>query len=128
MLTWEDLLKFNRNPPEQTLIRTKDVQDSYDQVRHLNQNLTEILFSNREVYRFIPNNYPYDVDAIHYVLWFNPMIETKTIYENMDMVEDIIKKEMDDKGMQMEYIFFKNYPKNSSILHIVHYHVFLQKN
>lgn len=122
MLSWNELSKYHKNPSYDPIKRTDEVQERYNQIRHLNQDLADILFDDNQPYIFIPNNYPYNVDAEHYIIWFNPKIIHKEIYENL--LEDILEKEIPN---DREYIYFKNLSKNSSIHHIIHHHVFLKK-
>ena len=127
--TWNDLLKFHKNPPSGSIGRGKEVQEKYNMNHNSNNKLSKKLFPNSndqiKLYKYMKNDYPYDVGKgiEHNLLWFNPRISPNWLYTRNKVVKEILDKENDKK----EYIYFQNKPNNSSVKDIIHYQVFVKK-
>jgi len=121
MISWNYLSQFNeKNPPQETLYRKKEVQDKYETFRDsldipMVDYLHSTLFQESRDYNFRLNDFPYNTDEtiIHYILWINP--KSKSL-----PVKSIIQLKLKVK----KFVYFMNVPKNRSVMEIPHYHIF----
>lgn len=122
-LTWSQLKLFHKNPPTFSLFRKGHVQSKYDSYLKSNHRLK--IFTDNSLYKLQYNDFPYAVaEGIdHMVLWLNPDVFPASLDKSYDLVDAILKKELN-----CEYIFFQNIPGNSSIPYIPHFQVFTKVN
>jgi len=126
MISWNYLSQFNeKNPPQETLYRKKEIQDKYETFRAslnvpISEYLHSTLFGNQDSrdYNFRLNDFPYHTEdtITHYILWINPISDQK----NSLPVKSIIQLKLKVKNA----VYFMNVPKNRSIMKIPHYHIF----
>ena len=126
MISWNYLSQFNeKNPPQETLYRKKEVQDNYETFRGslditIADYLHSTLFGDQESleYNLRLNDFPYNTEdnITHYILWINPKSDKK----NTLPVKSIIKLKLKVKNV----VYFMNVPKNRSVMEIPHYHIF----
>lgn len=96
--------------------RTREVQKEYhNRTIKEKDNFTNKIKSKlrNNTYIFMENDYPYNVNAKHYVLWLQYYFENEKINQ-------IIKHELYNKS----YIYYENPINIRSIPEIIHYHVF----
>ena len=128
--SWDFISQFSlKNPPTIQLGRKQSVQDSYSKkkkyLQFINKNihdhLMESLFSDNKEYRYLKNDYPYNLEdnIQHNVLWINPAYNEKY---NEEYIIHLLN------SFDTEYIVFRNNPSNMSIPSIIHYHVFTKIN
>lgn len=113
------LKKFNwLNPPNFSLPRKQEIQETYDRdigsekQKEFIQNVKDEI--SKKGFTFVPNTYPYDVlsPIKHSCLW----------YKGVFTPEDVIRYLSINK---IEYVtFFENNVDNRSIKSISHYHIF----
>lgn len=125
--SWKFIKQFNFNPPDTNILkRSSKIQKEYN--KHQKNPFNNIIFSfnlfwNNDIFVFIKNRFPYNVENNigHYVLFINPIIKQKISYTN---IYKIIKNYYVPNN---KFIIFENYPKNRSIKNITHYHIFILK-
>jgi hypothetical protein len=125
MISWNYLSQFNeKNPPQETLYRKKEIQDKYETFRDsldipIADYLHSTLFSDQNYrdYNLRLNDFPYNMEETisHYILWINPTSKSLP-------VKSIIQSKFKN------FIYFMNVPKNRSVMEIPHYHIFTKKS
>ena len=129
-MNWYDLNKniYNNNK----LKRVEEVQDKYDRylakfkkTKDLERYLLNKYLDNR-LYILTQNKFPYNIDKTikHYILWINPLVKKKRIY-NKKFIKSILNSKIDKK--KYKFIYYINQKKYRSIKNIPHYHVFITK-
>ena len=102
--------------------RSWDVQTNYSKRSEkdktkFKENIKNKLLKNP--YVFMKNNYPYHVQADHWVLWIRSRINEKK-------VQEIIEKEIGITHKR-DWTYYENPPYLRSVPDMIHYHVFIKK-
>ena len=87
-------------------------------IKTMDEYIKKKYFSMNEPYVFTKNDFPYNTDLQHYLLWINPI--TKNIN-----VDETIKKVLSHIEHK-EYIYFQNCQKTKSVKTIPHYHIIIK--
>lgn len=113
-MEWKDILPFHRNPPDNQLYRSYEVQTQYENDRLSEKELKKKLFKNGGIWILTKNKYPYHFtdNTEHYVIWFKYQINYTLI--------DFLLRDYDN------VVYFENKTQNKSIKTIPHVHIFLK--
>lgn len=130
-LSFEDLIKYDGNPPEKALPRQKGVQVRYGYYQRsfrkngtsLGQYIVNCIFNNYKDDRFIitVNSFPYLVteDVAHLVVWENPLY---------DVTENEIRTYISEQSPNDEFVMYRNKEKHQSIASIKHWQLFVKRS
>ena len=102
--------------------RNWEVQNNYSQRSEkdkikFKENIKNKLLANP--YVFEKNNYPYHVQAEHWVLWVRSRITEEKVQEIIEKELGIIHKK--------DWTYYENPPYLRSVPDMTHYHVFIRK-
>ena len=135
-ITWVQIIKYHKNPPNKTLPRQESVirkyQEHIDLLKNRNESITEYicnkLFSdNDNKYCFIPNKFPYwFVGVDHYLIWFNPKYNHLIPNELNQIDSEYIDRIVKTKYRNNQYVYYENFANNKSVPGIKHLHVYIK--
>lgn len=144
-LSWEDLIKYDNNPPDGALPRQESVKRRYGgylgalkaRGTNIEEDIMGRILKNHTEQRFIitKNDFPYYVDknVSHMVLWVNPLFASPTdsAEETEKMARDfimaLISHEYTNDGIPVKvYSMFENNPKNRSVTNVRHFQLFIK--
>ena len=142
-ISWEFINQFSfHNPPEIVLLRSPEVQKKYilhsQELKRNNCSVTSFLRNkffprgDKDV-KFIitPNQFPYDTDVgiNHYLIWFNPDLESCNWIGNFQKVKEIVQEFCRQENIDEDNscIFFQNLECMRSVKAIPHVHIFWKK-
>jgi len=134
-MNWETIKAFHLNPPTEMIGRLPSVEDKYTEFKNnleeKKQTITDHILeknglNNSDVsYVITECDFPYNVDADHYIMWFN--VKNKfPIWEDENLVMCLIRNRFPDVCKD-NVAFFRNIPSKQSIKNIPHCHVFIKK-
>jgi hypothetical protein len=140
-LSWNELKKYHRNPPDDFTPRNKNVRIKYAiHKKYIKKHFSDIntyikhkyfsgKFKNYK-YRLIRNQFPYLIEnnIKHYNLWFNPKYYNNN-FPNLNnkpkFIQTILKKINKYLKLNENVIYFENKHKNQSVNNIRHIQLFI---
>lgn len=122
-MDWNTLIL---NDSQTKVIRESHIDELYKKNKLIYKNYNKYIldtYLHNKLYNLQKNKYPYYLknNIKHYVLWLNPMLKSKYIY-NKKNIHKLLKKLIKNK----EFHFYMNSIDNSSIKTIPHYQVFIK--
>ncbi len=134
-ITWEELKKYDGNPPPKALTRLPNINIAY---RMYNKKLSQSsgVNANEFITKKLTNEYPseyniitknkfpyyLDPQILHLVLWINPLYESDAKNTEQAIRGEIAAK-LNDKNA--DFVLYENLPKHRSISTVRHYQLFV---
>lgn len=123
-MDWNTLTQYNYKKIK--IDRLPCIEELYEKNKTKYKNYDNYILKNylhNKLYNLQPNKYPYNLkkNIKHYVLWLNPMLKYKYIYDKK-FIHKLLKKKIKNK----EFYFYMNSVDKKSIKTIPHYQVFIK--
>lgn len=123
-MDWKTLTEHNYK--EIKIDRLPHIEKLYVSNKIKYKNYDNYILNNylkNRLYNLQPNKYPYNLEKNikHYVLWLNPMLKYKYIYDKK-FIHKLLKKKIKNK----QFYFYMNKIDKRSVKTIPHYQVFIK--
>lgn len=137
-ISWEELKKYDGNPPPKALTRLPNINIAY---RQYNKKLSQSsgISANDFIMKKLTNDYPSEYNIItknkfpyyldprilHLVLWVNPLYETDAKNTEQAIRDNVATKLGVKDKSAANFVLYENLPKHRSISTVRHYQLFV---